>query len=136
MALFSMGLQHLPADAMSKRTPPKRSGSEAKAAPEFAPVVAAFAGDRSVSMKRMFSSNSVLTVKGKIFAMLVKGKLVAKLPRERVDALVAWGVGAHFDPGHGRLMKEWVTVPAGGVPWVTLAQEAYHFVKTGKAARN
>ena len=96
MALFSMGLQHLPADAMSKRTPPKRSGSEAKAAPE-----------------RVGASQTRAT-----------------------NALVAWGVGAHFDPGHGRLMKEWVTVPAGGVPWVTLAQEAYHFVKTGKAARN
>jgi hypothetical protein len=119
---------------MTKKPPPKRSASEPKVAPEFAPVVAAFAGDRSVSMKRMFSSNSVLTVKGKIFAMLVKGRLVTKLPRERVDALVASGAGAPFDPGHGRLMKEWVTVPAGGPPWVTLAQEAYRFVKTGKAA--
>jgi hypothetical protein len=127
-------LQHLPGDAMSKQTSPKKIASGPKLAPEFAPVIAAFAGDRSVSTKRMFSSNSVLTVKGKIFAMLVKGRLVAKLPRERVDALVASGAGAQFDPGHGRLMKEWVTVPAGGLPWVTLAQEAYRFVKRGKGA--
>jgi len=119
---------------MTKKSSPKKGGSEPKASPEFAPVVAAFAGDRSVGTKRMFSSSSVLTVKGKIFAMLVKGRLVAKLPRERVDALVASGAGAPFDPGHGRVMKEWVTVPAGGIPWVPLAQEAYRFVKTGKAA--
>jgi hypothetical protein len=122
---------------MTKKRPARKRGSAPEApemAPEFAPVVTAFAGDRAVTMKRMFSSNSVLTVKGKIFAMLVKGRLVAKLPRERVDALVASGAGTHFDPGHGRLMKEWVTVPIGGIPWVPLAQEAYRFVRTGRAA--
>jgi hypothetical protein len=31
-----------------------------------------------------------------------------KLPRERVDELVEAGAGHRFDPGHGRLMKEWV----------------------------
>jgi hypothetical protein len=36
--------------------------------PRFAPVVAAFSGDRRVSQKRMFSSSNVLTVNGKIFA--------------------------------------------------------------------
>ena len=37
--------------------------------------------------------------------------------------------GEHFDPGHGRLMKEWVAVGSGKAPWVTLAKEAYRFVK-------
>ena len=37
-----------------------------------------------------------------------KGQFVAKLPRERVDELVRLGQGEHFDPGHGRKMKEWV----------------------------
>lgn len=39
----------------------------------------------------MFSSSSVLNVNGKIFAMLVKGKFVAKLPKARVDELVGGG---------------------------------------------
>jgi phage terminase large subunit-like protein len=97
--------------------------------PRFAPVVAAFAGDRRVSQKRMFSSPNVLNLNGKIFAMLVKGKIVVKLPRQRVDELVGARKGSYFDPGHGRLMKEWVAVQAGKGNWVALATEAYHFVK-------
>jgi hypothetical protein len=73
-----------------------------------------------------------LNVKGKIFAMLVKGKLVAKLPRERVDGLVASGAGEYFDPGHGRLMKEWVAVADARPRWVELASEAHTFVKGGR----
>jgi hypothetical protein len=104
----------------------------AEVPPSFAPVVAAFAKDHEVSRKRMFSSDNVLNVNGKIFAMLVKGKLVAKLPKERVDELVSGGKGVYFDPGHGRLMKEWVAVGTGRAPWVELAKEAYRFVKRGK----
>ena len=113
-----------------KETTKKREATEVD--PSFAPVVAAFASDRHVSRRKMFSSNSVLTVNGKIFAMLVKGRLVAKLPKERADKLVLTGKGERFDPGHGRLMKEWIAVGAGGANWVELAKEAYHFVKRGK----
>ncbi len=52
----------------------------------------------------MFSSSNVLSVNGKIFAMLVRGRLVVKLPKQWVDALVAAREGTYFDPGHGRLM--------------------------------
>ena len=100
--------------------------------PSFVPVVTAFADDSQVKRDRMFSSSSVLTVNGKIFAMLVKARLVVKLPRERVDDIVSCGSGAYFDPGHGRLMKQWVSVGAGTVPWVALAKEAYRFVKAAK----
>jgi hypothetical protein len=74
----------------------------------------------------------VLSVKGKIFAMFVKGRFVAKLPRDRVEEIVAGGFGTHFDPGHGRLMKEWVSVDEEGPPWLGLAREAHRFVKAGK----
>ena len=47
---------------------------------------------------------------GKIFAMLVKGRLVVKLDRKRVDELVAAGEGEPFDPGHGRIQKEWIAL--------------------------
>lgn len=38
--------------------------------------------------------------------MLVKSNLVAKLPKQRVEALIEAQLGEHFDPGHGRVMKE------------------------------
>ncbi len=71
-----------------------------------------------------------LKVKGKIFAMFGRDQFVAKLPRERVDDLVARGEGIRFDPRRdGRVMKEWIVVRAGGADWVQLAREAYDFVK-------
>jgi hypothetical protein len=98
----------------------------------FQPVVDAFSKNKNVGCGRMFSSNSVLNVNGKIFAMFARGKFVAKLPKQRVDELVSNGQGKHFDPGHGRLMKEWVELGAGKANWVELAKEAYNFVKQGK----
>ncbi len=75
----------------------------------YASIVEALIGNADVTLgspgKRGFGS-SALQVGGKIFAMLVGGKFVVKLPRQRVDALVASGDGERFDPGHGRLMKE------------------------------
>jgi hypothetical protein len=74
----------------------------------------------------------VLSVNGKIFAMLGRGSsLVVKLPKARVDELVNLGKGKHFDPSHGRLMKEWVAVEVGAAPWVELAEEAHRFVGGG-----
>ena len=99
--------------------------------PLFAPVAAAFAGDRRVSRRRMFSTTSVLSVDGRIFAMLVRGRFVAKVPKDRVDVLVRAGAGTYFDPGHGRLMKEWVAVAPGRADWIALAREAYRFVRDG-----
>src|SRR5262249_24286321 len=72
----------------------------------------------------------------KIFAMFGRKQFVAKLPKARVDALVKEGVGKNFDPGHGRLMKEWVVVAEGGPDWLELAKEAYEFVRTGKPLLN
>jgi len=36
--------------------------------------------------------------------------------KDRVDELVSGGNGEYFDPGHGRLMKEWVTIGPGAAP--------------------
>ena len=103
----------------------------AKVDPRFAPVAAAFVKDRHVSHGegKGFGSGA-LKVNGKIFAMMSsKGKFVVKLPKERVDELVASGKGEYFDPGRGRLMKEWFAAGSGGATWVQLAREAYTFVK-------
>jgi hypothetical protein len=70
-----------------------------------------------------------LRVNGKIFAMLARGIFVVKLPRSRVDALCASGDGQRWDPGHGRLMKEWLALaPTSNEDWLTLAREALAFV--------
>jgi hypothetical protein len=108
--------------------PARVAAPPAELDPAFAPVVKAFKADRRVGLGRMFSSKAVLNVDGKIFAMCVKGDLVVKLPRARVEQMTAAGVGRPFDPGHGRLMKEWVSVAAGAAPWVALAREARAFV--------
>ncbi len=79
--------------------------------------------------QRAFGSTSLKT-DGRIFAMLVKDRLVVKLDRRRVEALVAADRGERFDPGHGRLMKEWLSVaePASDEAWLELATEAEAFV--------
>ena len=85
-------------------------------------------GSAGAGPKKAFGSTSLKT-SGKIFAMLVKGRLVVKLDRHRVDALVASGEGERFDPGHGRLMKEWLAVEsASDDAWLALATEAEAFV--------
>ena len=66
-------------------------------------------GGATAGPQRAFGATSLKT-NGKIFAMLVNGRLVVKLDRKRVDSLVASGDGTNFDPGHGRLMKEWLDV--------------------------
>lgn len=96
--------------------------------PDFAPVAKAFAKDRNVTAGMMMASYG-LKVKGKIFAMLVHGQLVVKLPRHRVDEMVEGDKGKRFDPGHGRLMKEWVVVLTDKKSWVDIAKEAYRYVK-------
>ena len=77
--------------------------------------------------RRRFGSNG-LKVNGKIFAMLAQSTVVVKLPRERVQALVAAGAGEQFDPGHGRLMKEWIALRGDTRRWLALAREAHAFV--------
>ncbi len=76
-----------------------------------------------------FGSSS-LQVEKRIFAMLVRGSLVVKLPKQRVDALVAAGKGERFDPrGDGRQMKEWLVLgPSAEDDWLSLAAEARRFV--------
>jgi hypothetical protein len=109
--------------------------SEPLSAPDdrYATLVDALLGGEGVTLgslgKKGFGS-AALQVGGRIFAMLATGTLVVKLPRRRVDALVAAGHGVRFDPRHdGRLMKEWVAVsPTSDQEWLHLAREAMEFV--------
>jgi len=77
-----------------------------------------------------FGSSGQLKVEGRIFAMLVRGELVLKLPRGRVDELVGGGEGRNFDAGKGTPMREWfVLSPSSKRQWRPLAQEAMDFVE-------
>jgi hypothetical protein len=106
------------------------------AAEQFAQLVeamlerseATYGADESRGARRSFGSTS-LKANGKIFAMLVKEHLVVKLPAKRVDELVAAGAGDRFDPGHGRVQKEWLSIasPQWDV-WMELASESETFV--------
>jgi len=77
---------------------------------------------------------SALRFQNKIFAMLVRGRLVLKLPAARVDALVASGDGVRFDANKGTPMKEWLSLdPESGLPWLPLAREALEHARAGGA---
>jgi len=78
---------------------------------------------------------SALKINDKIFAMLIQGRFVIKLPRQRVDTLVASGDGKRFESGQGRPMKEWVAIePASELEWLALAKEARTFVASQEPA--
>jgi TfoX/Sxy family transcriptional regulator of competence genes len=100
----------------------------------FASLAEALLADSRVGEGRMFGSQ-VLKVTGKVFVMLVKGRLVLKLPAERVQALVTGGAGKPFDPGHGRPSKEWVAVVLADADWQALAREARDFVASASGTR-
>ena len=105
----------------------------AKAEERFAVLVDAFTHEPGVTAPyesggRGFGS-SALKVNGSIFAMLTRGRLVVKLPRDRVQASIQAGTGAPFDTGKGTPMKEWLTVLADDEEtWLAHAREALAFV--------
>ena len=89
---------------------------------------ATYGSDESRGARRAFGATS-LKANGKICAMLVKDRLVVKLPRARVDELVHAGAGVHFDPGHGRVQNEWLSVNSQDADeWLAYATEAESFV--------
>jgi hypothetical protein len=70
-----------------------------------------------------------LKIDNRMFAMLVRGRLVVKLPRSVVHDLVASGAGTRFDANRGRPMKEWVCLTSETwCDWLRYAEEAFRFV--------
>lgn len=102
----------------------------------YAKIVRHFSTDKGVAVgsegKKGFGSTALRTKK-KIFAMVSsKGAFVVKLPKARVDALVAAKAGKPFSTGSGRIMKEWIELnPAGQDLWLGLTEEAKEFVAKG-----
>ena len=85
---------------------------------------------RGVTHAKMFGVSGIKTG-GKMFAMSVKGELIVKLPKGRVDAFVASKKGKRFYHlfDKSRVMKEWVAIGQKNKRnWIKLAQEAKDFV--------
>jgi hypothetical protein len=90
-------------------------------------VVQAIGAEKISVEKGWGSANVTLKTRGKIFAMQIGADIVLKLPKARVDRLVAERRGERFDPRkNGRVMKEWIVLSAGAR--TALAGEAYAFV--------
>ena len=98
----------------------------------FNNIANAFVRDPKVSRVKMFGSPG-LKISGKVFAFSMKGKLVLKLPKERIDELVAAAEGKRFGhmfaPDNWRPMKEWVEITSDDErAWLRLTQAAKDFV--------
>ncbi len=104
---------------------------------KYAKIVEALIKSPNVSQpigKKGFGSSGLYT-HGKLFAFLsTRREFIVKLPRERVDELVASGDGTRFDPRRdGRVMKEWLVLNSSSkVKWLPLAKEARKFVTAKK----
>jgi len=97
--------------------------------PRFAPVVKAMLRTPGVTYGGKGFGSTALKVNGKLFAFISsRGNFVAKLSAERVETLVGSKAGKPFEPGPGRVMKEWLEVAGRPTSWLELAREAYRFV--------
>jgi hypothetical protein len=106
---------------------PVEKPPSAPASTDFLALVDVFTERPGVTRARMMGCEG-LRVGAKYFAMEWRGELVVKLPRESVESYTAAGHGRPFDPGMGRPMKEWLTVPPGHADWRNLAEQAFDFV--------
>lgn len=103
--------------------------SNREADARFSQLARAFAGDPRVSIGGKGFGSTGLKVDGKLFAFVSsRGQFVVKLPKDKVREIVDAGGAENYDPGHGRLMKEWVALDGGFERWPGLAREARTFV--------
>ena len=101
-----------------------------KAEALFQSIAKKYGGSSDVPPRRGFGSDA-LKVNGKIFAALSYGRLLLKLPRERVDALVTAKLAERFSTGAGRPKKEWCTIaPSTTADWLRLSDEARQYVNS------
>ncbi len=76
---------------------------------------------------------SAVRFQDKIFVMLVRGRLVLKLPADRIDELITAGDGIRFDANKGTPMREWFSLdPGSGLPRLALAREALDYARSAR----
>ena len=96
----------------------------------FTSIVQKMLKERGVTQAKMFGVSG-LKIDRKMFLMSVKGEIIIKLPKERVNILIASKQGKYFYHlfDKSRLMKEWVSIGHKyKINWFKLAQEAKNFV--------
>ena len=72
-----------------------------------------------------------LKIKRKMFAFPNEENIVVKLPKERVTELLNSGEGLPYDPGNGKIMKEWVIIPLkSSDKWTDYVKEGMKFALT------
>ena len=107
------------------RVPPDHEPAEEA----FAAIAGDLLDEPGVEAGTGFGKQPGLRVGGKIFAMLVAGDLVVKLPADRIGALRDAGGARSFEIG-ARQMREWVAIePGGRHDWGALARDALAFVR-------
>ena len=117
---------------MKKESPITRAKLTASSEQRCAAIVRALLRYRGVTgpkKRRGFGSSALWTNEKKFAFMSSKGEFIVKLPRERVDTLVALGKGERCDPARGRPMKEWVALnETSKLKWLDLERESMDFV--------
>ncbi|HEY1135063.1 MAG TPA: TfoX/Sxy family protein [Nocardioides sp.] len=109
---------------------PRRTAGEAV----LADLAAPYLGRPGVEPRRMFGGDSV-TVHGKIFGFVdTEGNLVAKVPADRVDELIATAGAHRMQMGRGEA-REWVGVPPAtdgdDALWEQVLAESFAYVAGG-----
>ena len=115
---------------MKARTKPKPLNADTP----WASIAQKMLKHREVTHAKMFGVPGIKTG-GKMFAMSVKGELIVKLPKGRVDSLLASNKGKQFYHlfDKDRVMKEWVAIGQKNKrDWTKLAREAKDFVTSTK----
>jgi hypothetical protein len=100
---------------------------------QYADLVDELVGRQGVTPPERGSGfgRSAVRYNGKIFVMLVRGRLTLKLPERRVAELTAAGEGEPFDANKGKPMREWISLrPDSGLAWLPLAAEALDFARS------
>ena len=84
-----------------------------------------------LKLSEVQKQGEALKIRKKMFAMLSKGNFVVKLPKNRVSEMLDSGEGLPYDPGNGKIMKEWAIIPENtSEKWIDYASEAMEFAKT------
>lgn len=66
---------------------------------------------------------------GKMFVMFYKGNLVVKLAPSRIKELINENIGAPFDPGTGKPMKDRLLIRFSKKDhWIKISEESKKFV--------
>jgi TfoX/Sxy family transcriptional regulator of competence genes len=83
-----------------------------------------------VAQAKKSGFGSGLRVNGKVFAMPSKGRLVIKLPQDRIDELIQQGKGEPYVYGE-KIVKGWMVV-ISEADWKNLVLEALDYNKNIK----